>query len=261
MYEKHWGLNEKPFENTPDPRFMYDSEQHYEGLMRLMYAITQRRGAALLTGEFGCGKTLLSRAIIQQLEPEKYEVAIITNPAFTAIELLQKILFELGIDTMSEDRVTVLNAINEILFRNMQNDKDTVIVIDEAQMIEEEKTLDEIRALLNFQLDDRFLLTLLLIGQPELLKMIDRLPQLKQRLSVKWHLGPFKKEEVAEYINRRLSVAGADREIFTDEAISLIHNKTKGIPRLINDLCDMSLFAGYMRKAEKIEPAIVETVQ
>jgi len=264
-YEKYWSLNKKPFENTPDPTFMYESEQHFEGLMLMLYAITQQRGAAMLTGEVGCGKTLLSRAIVQNLDLNKYEVSIIINPALTAIELLQTIVSEFGIELPAPkegqpSRRELLNILNEFLLKNLNQGKETLIIIDEAQMIKEEETLDEIRALLNFQLNERFLLTLMLIGQPELLDMINKLPQLEQRLSVRWHLGPLKESEISEYISHRLWVAGNDpnREIFTDDAVKLIYQESKGIPRVINTICDMCLFIGYMRKVRKIEANIVK---
>lgn len=263
-YEKYWNLNVKPFDNTPDPAFFYESQQHYEGLMLLTYAITQRKGAAMLTGEIGCGKTLLSRTLVQNLDMEKYEVAIIIDPAFTALELLQKIIFEFGIDLpISQERkepsrVELLNSLNEFLLKNVQDGKDTLLIIDEAQMIKEEETLDEIRALLNFQLNERFLLTLLLIGQPELIDIVKKLPQLEQRLAVKWHLGPLKEDEITEYIRHRLFIAGndVDREIFTPDAINLIYKESGGVPRLINEICDMCLFIGYMRKVEKVDSSI-----
>lgn len=260
-YEKYWELNRKPFENTPDPEFMYKSQEHYDGLMMLIYAITQRRGAAMLTGDIGCGKTLLSRVLIDNLDMEKYEIAFIINPVFTAIELLEKIVLEFGIDlpasqeSSEPSRVKLSKRLNEFLLENMQDDKEALIIIDEAQMIEDEKTLDEIRALLNFQLNERFLLTLLLIGQPELKGMVKKLPQLEQRLSVRWHLSPLKQDEVPEYIKHRLFIAGKDvhTEVFTDEAINLIYEESGGVPRLINEICDTCLFLGYMRKVNKID--------
>ncbi|MCK5306868.1 MAG: AAA family ATPase, partial [Candidatus Omnitrophica bacterium] len=189
MYEAYWGLREKPFENTPDPRFIYYSQRHEEALSRMLYVIRERKGAGILTGEYGSGKTLLSRVLLEELSSEQYHSALIFNPMLPSMELVKEIIYQLGGDTSSLlSKTDLLHYLNDILYKNRDDDKNTVIVVDEAQAISEESGFEELRLLLNFQLNDNFLLTLILLGQPELKEKIKNLPQLRQRLAVRYHL-------------------------------------------------------------------------
>ncbi|MCZ6681079.1 MAG: AAA family ATPase, partial [Candidatus Poribacteria bacterium] len=226
------------------------------------YAVTQRKGAALLTGDYGCGKTLISRLLLDtlyDLGESRFEIALIVNPRLSPEELLQKILYEFGIEDIPPKRLNLLQALNELLLAYLKADKQPVIIIDEAQMIMDEETVDELRVLLNFQLNNRFLLTLLLIGQPEFSEIVEALPQLKQRLAVRYHIGPLKTyEETQAYIRHRLAVAKAEREIFTDRALRTVHELTQGIPREINNICDVALLTGFMHKLTHIDADIIE---
>lgn len=263
MYEEHWGFKEKPFENTPDPRFMYYSSKHEEALTRLLYTVTQKKGAGMLTGEYGSGKTLISRVVMAKLlsEDENYKVALIVNPAIPKEELLAEILYQFELDINKEDRKSdLLRKFNDVLYKNMNNKKHSVIIIDEAQAIEEESTLEELRLLLNFQLNNMFLLTLLLVGQPELRDRIERLPQFKQRLAIKYHLSTMDLPETSEYIMHRCRIAGRVEPIFSDKAVTLIHNASRGIPREINNICDLCLVIGMGNKAQAIGEAIAQDV-
>ncbi|MCH8293686.1 AAA family ATPase [Candidatus Poribacteria bacterium] len=257
MYEEYWGLAEKPFENTSDPRFIYHSSQHDEALTLLLYAVTQRKSAALLTGEYGCGKTLTSRLLVDMLynlDRARFEIAVIVNPRLSPDELLQQILYKFGIKNIPLDRIELLNALGNLLMKNAEAGKHTVIIVDEAQIIIDEDTIDELRVLLNFQLNDRFLLTLVLIGQSEFANVVDALPQLQQRIAVRFHLEPLSSyEETRAYIQHRLSVAKPEREIFTEEAIQKIHKLSQGIPRQINNICDIALLMGFMHKLSYID--------
>lgn len=254
MYLEYWGLDELPFENVPDPRFFYPSAEHQEALLRMFYAVNSRKGAAMLTGEIGCGKTILSRTLIQDLPPDRYEVGLIANPSLNPIEFLREILYQLGAETHSESKLDLLHALNSQVTKNLNAGKDTVIIIDEAQAIDDPATLEELRLLLNFQLNDRFLLTLLLIGQPELREKIASIKQLEQRISIKFHLGPLKSEETRSYVQTRLEKVNCSRKIFSDDALTAIHRTSEGIPRSINNICDISLLLGFGSKASDIGP-------
>lgn len=260
MYEQYWRLQEKPFENTPDPHFLYYSAQHEEAFSRMLYAIRERKGAAMLTGEYGSGKTILSRVLLKELSSEHYQTALIFNPRISSIEFLQEIVYQLGGNDASESKTKLLRTLNETLYNNRNENKSTIIVIDEAQAIESKDIFEELRLLLNFQLDDMFLLTLILLGQPELKEKVDMIPQLRQRLAARFHLIALNEWESREYIIHRLEVAGSSEDIFTEGTYELIYEVSEGIPRRINNICDMCLLAGYGVKIDKIDKAIVKDV-
>jgi len=227
MYTEYWGLTEKPFENTPDPRFFYLSTKHEEALMRLLYAVREKKGAAMLTGEYGSGKTLLGRTVAARLldEEEKYNVALIVNPAIPSAELLSEIVYQLGAAPSKEDtKSELLHLLNEMLYKTIDEKRHTVVIIDEAQAIKDEEVFEELRLLLNFQLNDRFLLTLLLVGQPELKEKVNSIKQLHQRISIMYHLSALDEAEVRAYIEHRLRIAGNRNFMFTDSAAGLSTN-------------------------------------
>ncbi len=258
MYEKYWGLNELPFENVPDPRFMYHSAQHEEALMRLLYATKAQKGAAMLSGEIGCGKTTVSRAFVQELSSDEYEVGLIVNPTLEPLDFLKEILFQLGIEKMADTKPELLHILNDALLQNLVKKKKTIIIVDDAQAIEDDVTFEELRLLLNFQLNDQFLLTLILIGQPELKNRVAKIPQLDSRISIRYHLRPLDAKEVAQYILFRLKVAGMQKNFFTREAIDKIHEYTGGVPRRINNICDLSLLVGFSKKVELIDSKMIQ---
>jgi general secretion pathway protein A len=217
----------------------------------------------MLSGEYGSGKTLLSRVILGKLlqEEEKYKVSLIVNPAIPVLELLSEIIYQLGYQTLQEDRkIDILRKLNEILYKTAEDNKHTVIIIDEAQAIEDESVFEELRLLLNFQLNERFLLTLLLLGQPELKEKIEVLPQLKQRLALSYHLTNLTEPETKGYIEHRSKVAGRQESIFSLEACKLIYEYSQGIPRQINNLCDLSLVIGMGERATQIDERIAREV-
>jgi len=263
VYKEYWGLKEMPFENTPDPRFLYYSPQHEEGLSRLLYVVEQRKGAGMLTGVFGCGKTVLARALFNALNRNVYQIAFINNPHLKSVEFLRAIARQLGAENLP-DRLSEMSAdyftevINNILLNNAKDGKETVVIIDEAHVIDDVEVFEELRMLLNFQVENRFLLTLLLMGQPELKERIHKNKQLVQRIAMGYYLEPFNKEEVSKYIAHRLEVAGGNKGIFTEDAIDLICVNSGGIPRRINQVCDMSLVTGFGKRADKISAEIVK---
>jgi type II secretory pathway predicted ATPase ExeA len=258
MYEKYWNLNEKPFENTPDPKFLYLSSQHEEALSRLIYVVKQNKGAGLLTGVFGCGKTVLGKALINSLEKDIYKIAYLANPNLEPIDLLRMLLYYLGEENPSLQKSDCLIALERILENNRKDGRKTVFIIDESHIISPQ-VFEEIRLLLNYQAEEEFLITILLLGQPELKTKIDNNKQLSQRIALRYSLEGLSEEEVKEYINHRLKIAGSkNSNIFTQEAISLIHQRSGGIPRRINQICDMSLLTGFSKHVENITKEIVE---
>lgn len=258
MYEEYWRLREKPFENTPDPRFIYYSRRHEEALSRMLYAMRQRKGAALLTGECGSGKTLLSRVIWQELQQEnRYRAAFILNPRLSNFEFVQEIFLQLAGAQAAPSKIDLFHALHNVLYSNHDADKHSIIVIDEAQAINEEDIFEELRLLLNFQLNNSFLLTLILLGQPELKERIQALPQLKQRIAIKYHLSALSPQETSEYVKHRLEVAGAQAEIFLPEALDDIYRFSEGIPRRINNICDMALLVSFSKRTPKVDRQII----
>jgi len=261
MYEKYWLLNEKPFENTPDPRFIYYSKEHEEALMRILYAIKEEKGAAMLTGECGSGKTLLSRMTIEELiKAQLYEVALITYPQFNPIQFLQEIIYQLENINLESNKPMLLHHLQDRIYKNFNDGKRTVIIIDESQIIKDRGTFEELRLLLNFQLNNKFLLTLILIGQPELVQKIDSIPQLEQRLSIKFHLTSLDRNETGAYVCHRLVVAGRQEPLFTQEALDLVYDYSKGLPRKINNICDIALLIGFGQKAKAIDKELLSYV-
>ena len=260
MYESYWELSEPPFDNSPNPKFFYLSPEHEEALVRLVYTVRHRKGCGMLTGEYGCGKTTLSRALIQRLEAERYEIGLLTNPSWTPVDLLREVLYQLGVETQETRKPELLHLLNDLFFRNYQAGRDSVVIVDEAQLIEDDAVFEELRLLMNFQTDDRFLVTLLLIGSPELRERVRRLKHLDQRITIRYHLNTLDDTHTAAYVTHRLKMAGRSTPIFTDEAIRLIFDFTRGTPREINNLCDVALLVGYTKRVKEVGEKIIAEV-
>jgi len=260
MYEAFWGLSEKPFENSPDPRYLFPSAEHRRAVDLLTYAVREQRGGALLTGDYGCGKTLLIRVLVQELERDGVQTAVINYPKLSGTDLLREIVYQLGSEVRSNSRLKLAHEVGRILHEGVKRGKHTVIIVDEAQVIERQSVLDELRLLLNYQLNDRFLLTMLLVGQPELREHVTALPQLDQRLAVRSHLHTFDLVDTARYISYRLGVAGASRQLFTQDAVEAMYNRSYGCPRRINNLGDLCLWTGFQKTVSEIGADVVESV-
>ena len=260
MYEAYWQLSEPPFDNSPNPKFFYLSPEHEEALVRLVYTVRHRKGCGMLTGEYGCGKTTLSRALIQRLEAERYEIGLLTNPRWDATDFLREALYQLGVETTEKRKPELLHQLNDLFFRNYRDGRDTVIIVDEAQLLEDDGLFEELRLLMNFQTDDRFLVTVLLIGSPELRDKVRKLKHLDQRITIRYHLNTLDDAHTAAYIAHRLKMAGRTTPVFTEDAVKLIFDFTRGTPREINNLCDVALLVGYTKRANEVGERIIAEV-
>ena len=258
-YTTYWELRALPFDNVPDPRFYVPCLQHDAAHRWLSYGIQTRKGMLLLTGDIGCGKTLLSRRLIVGLSTAQYDIALVANPALSPSELLDEVLSQFGLGLVGS-KAARLQTLNERLELNEQRGISSVLVVDEAQAIESVNGFEELRLLTNFQLNDRFLLTVVLIGQPELRLRIAGIHQLNQRIAVRAHLGPFTAEETTAYITARMGAATHRTDVFTKEAMAIIYEQSKGIGRLINALCDQCLFAGAIEQVSQIDDRLVQRV-
>jgi len=257
MYLEYWKLHQTPFANVPSCNTFFCSPQHEEALRRLLYVIEHRRGVAMLTGEVGCGKTTVIKALADYLNKEQMQFAMISNPALPPEELLKAILLKLGGTAKNGSKTLILDQLQKILAANESAGRKTVLAIDEAHVIGDRETLDELRMLLNFQTDNDFLLTLILLGQPPLLRNISELQPLKERISVKYNLQPLDLKNTLRYLLFRLKNAGATRGIFTRQAVHLLYEASSGIPLRVNNLCDRCLLIGLMANARLVDSRIM----
>jgi general secretion pathway protein A len=258
VYLEYYNLTEAPFDITPNPRFLFYSAKHREAFNHLLYGIRERKGFVQLTGEVGAGKTTLCRAILEELEG-KFATALILNPLMSAEELVKAIAVEYGLPCNGLDRLDTLAVINQFLLQQVERGQDTVLIIDEAQDLTDE-LLEQVRLLSNLETDNRKLLQIVLMGQPELRDRLNnpRLRQLRQRITVRYHLPPLNRQEVNQYIQHRLQVAGAKGSpYFTQPALWRVYNYSQGIPRLLNAICDKALLAGFVNQREKIDFGII----
>jgi len=259
MYLEYWGFKEFPFENVPDPRFFYLSKSHEEALTRLLYAAKMRKGGAMLSGDIGCGKTTLTKVCVQELSGDRFDIGLIINPKLEPVEFLQEVLYQFGINEVPETKVKCLRLLNDKMIENMKSNRETLLMVDEAQLLGE-GTLEEIRLLLNFQLNDRFLITIILLGQPELREKIRAIEQLEQRIAIQYHLAPFDYNDTARYIVFRQKKAGRKENLFSKDAVERIYENTKGVPRKVNNLCDLSLLIGFSKNEKAIRSEIIESI-
>ena len=257
MYLQHYGFSEKPFDKTTDPAFFYKSPVHEEALARLQYG-TEERELTLLTGEIGTGKTLLSRTLIDTL-PDNYHPILITNPRLSPTQFLKTVALQLNIDSPAYFRIDLLNQINGALYGYYQEDICPVIIVDEAQLIPSRSTFEEIRLLTNYQLDDSNLISLVLIGQPELRKKIRQknFEAIRQRIGIRYHLGPIGRDDTGRYIGHRLLTAGGEKEIISEEAVDIIFLYSGGLPRIINNIAANALLIGFSKDVSQIGPDII----
>lgn len=254
MYQSFFGFSEMPFNITPDPRFLYLSPSHQEALQHLKYGVQERKGFICLVGEVGCGKTTLCRRFLNEIDSERFDTALILNPRVNETEMLKAILTELGESNLATSQPDLVVQMNRVLLDRITKGRDIVLIIDEAQNLEFE-VLEQIRLLSNLETDKQKLLQIVLMGQPELKDVLSRpeLRQLRQRILVHYELSPLKLHDTTHYIQHRMTLAGSHgRPNFTKWAIRSIHKASKGIPRLVNNLCDKALLSAYIRDSDEI---------
>jgi general secretion pathway protein A len=256
MYEKFFGLDELPFQLTPDPRYLFLSSKHREALGHLVYGIREGAGFVCITGEIGAGKTTLLRALLREAD-ETIHYAYVLNPVLTGVELLQEINHELGIEVAGTRRELLL-ALNQALLEHQAEGRRVVLVIDEAQALDG-AILEQLRLLSNFETETAKLLQIVLVGQPELRDLLARpdLEQLNQRVTVRWHLGRLDRSETAQYVAHRLRTAGQVRTLFTPGALAAVHTHSRGVPRLINVVCHRALLVAYATDRPKVNRGVV----
>ncbi len=263
MYEKYYGFSCKPFNMTPDSEFFFASSKHEEALNRLLLAISERNGFAVITGEIGSGKTTVCRTLLNKLDPTT-KVALVLNTHLSKKELLTTILEDLSIEYRSTSKTHLLSALNKYLVEQASKDVNVVLVIDEAQNLTP-SVLEEIRMLSNLETGKEKLVQIILMGQPELRKKLEhpRLEQFSQRIVVYYHLEPLDRAESENYIKHRLKIAGnKNGGIFTPEAIEEIYKYSNGVPRLINLACHNSLITGLVYDSKQItKPIVLETIE
>ena len=261
MYESFFGLKECPFDVTPDPRFLYFSRHHQAALSSLIYGVESRRGFIQLSGEIGAGKTTLCRMLLTKLGA-KVHTSLVINPKLSEFELLQVIVEDFGIQPKGKKRKDYFDALNRFLLEELEKGYNAVVIIDEAQILSA-KALEQIRLLTNFETPNRKLLQIILAGQPELKDVLDRpdLKQLKQRIAIRSHLPELNREEVGDYIEHRLKVAGAKSTFFTPAALDFLFQMSSGIPRIINILADRAMMTAFTQNIRLIEPSMVEYAQ
>jgi len=262
MYEQYWGLNEPPFTLTPDPRFLYMSRAHEDALMMLHYAITRNKGAAMLSGEIGLGKTTISRKLLETLDPVQYKIVLIVNPILTPTQILQEVLAQLDVEATSRNRQVLVQRLHLALLECYDKGVKVVIMIDEAHLIRSLATFEELRLLLNCQMNDQFLISLVLLGQKELVPKIHKVPALEQRLAVRHQIKPLDVHDTGELILHRLRVAGysGEKSPFTPEAIHQIHKISQGAPRVIIQLADNAMLMAMARKEKMIDGFLTHEV-
>jgi general secretion pathway protein A len=263
VYKNFYQLQKNPFEITPDPAFLFPTPRHNEALASLYYGVTSHRGFVVLTGEVGTGKTLLLRSLLGLLQSCDIAFALIFNPTLSPLEFIRYLAGDFGLPVAGKAKDELIHVLNAFLLQRHQQGLTTLLVVDEAHLLSAE-ILEEIRLLTNLETAQQKLLQIVLAGQPELDQKLDSfgLRQLKQRLALRCHLEALNFEETRKYMERRLQIAGASAEnkIFSDPATSVVFRHSKGIPRLINTICENALLSGYANRVSTITPDIIEGV-
>ncbi len=259
MYLQYYQLREAPFNITPDPRFLYFSEKHQEAFNHLLFGIRERKGFIALTGEVGAGKTTVCRKLLEELGPN-YKTALILNPCLTSELMLRAIATEFDLEVFALDQLSYMQALNAFVLEQANRGNDVILIIDEAQDLSNE-LLEQVRLLSNLETDRQKLMQIILMGQPELHDKLQQpeLRQLRQRITVRYHLRPLDLSETTFYLQHRLSLAGANGHPRFDEgAAKLIFKYSGGIPRLINAVADKTLLAGFVTQSDIMTKKLVK---
>lgn len=260
MYESHWSLKSLPFQITPDSGYYFATGMHEEAIKRILYAIHTSKGSFLLTGDVGAGKTIVVSQVMRSLfnDKNKYEVALINHPTLDCDSFIAEILHQFGIKGDFTGKREMIRIFYEWLISEYTRGRHAVLIIDEAHLIKGTDIFEELRLFSDFQVNSRPLLTLGLVGQSELRKIIQKIRPLNARIAVQYHLFQLNEQETKRYIEHRLETAGCETKIFTDKALSEIYKYSGGLPREINKLCDMCLFEGYLAQLRQIDEDLVQ---
>jgi len=261
-YLEYYSLKEHPFSNVVDNRFYYNSPQHSNALVKLKYAVDTRKGLVVVIGDIGTGKTTLARRFLEDLDEDIYEAAllVVVHASVSSEWLFRKFAIQLGVKDLNEDKIELLTHIYKRLKEIDENGKKAVVMIDEVQMLNSREIMEEFRGLLNMEVPEGKMVNFVFFGLSEFEDILSLDEPLKQRIAVKIKLKAFSEEDTRNYINHRLMIAGCNKEIFTEEALRLIYQYSKGIPRLINTVCDNALLEGYLFKSNIIDNLTIKTV-
>lgn len=261
-YLDYYELAQEPFSNAPVSRFYFNSPQHSQALVRLTHTCSQMKGLGILVGDIGAGKTTLARRLLDSLPEAEYEAAllVIIHSGVTASWLLKRIALQLGVDAPSEDKLTLLGQLYQRLVKIYESGKKAVVLIDEAQMLATRELMEEFRGLLNLEVPERKLLSLVFFGLPDIEQNLKLDPPLAQRVALKYRLDHLAQDSTEAYIKHRLRLAGAARMPFAPAAVQAVHRFSGGTPRVINTLCDNALFEGYVARAPMIDEAMIARV-
>jgi type II secretory pathway predicted ATPase ExeA len=255
-------LKEHPFSNSVDTRYFYHSKQHSDALVRLKYAVDTMKGLAVVVGDVGTGKTTLARRMLNELDESKYEAAllVVLHSSVTTDWLMKKIALQLGVEDVADNKLDILAQLYKRLVEINESGMKAVVLMDEVQMLQSRDIMEEFRGLLNMESSDGKLITLVFFGLPELEDVLALDEPLKQRVAVKYRLTGLDENVTREYVKHRLKVAGCEEEIFDPDAVSVVHNSTKGVPRLINTVCDNAIFEGFLMKQKPVGKDIVDSI-
>ncbi len=260
MYEEFYGFSEKPFTLLPDPSFLYLGKKHKMALTMLQYGMVNNAGFSVITGEIGSGKTTLIRRLLDEMDSDT-TVGLISNTHQSFGELLQWVLMAFGLDYKGKEKIELYEDFMKFVVDEYANNRRTVLIIDEAQNLAVE-TLEELRMLSNINADKNQVLQLVMVGQPELRAtlMLPSLKQFAQRISVSYHLDALSAQETVDYVHHRITVAGGNPELIPESACSMVWYYSRGVPRVINSICDTALVYGFAEQVESISGALIKDV-
>lgn len=261
-YIQYYRLREHPFSNVVDNRFYFDSPQHRNAILKLKYGIDTKKGLATVIGDIGTGKTTLARRLLDNLNEDLYEATllVVIHSSVSSEWLLRKFAMQLGVKDIKEDKLEILGQIYRRLIEINESGKTAVLLIDEVQMLKSKEIMEEFRGLLNMEMPSGKMINLIFFGLPDLEEVLSLDEPLKQRVAIKVLLRPFSEEDTVEYIRHRLHIAGGEGTLFLDNSLREVYKYSKGIPRLINTICDNALLEGYLLKAKNIDASIIKAV-
>jgi general secretion pathway protein A len=257
VYEQYWKLREKPFENDQNIGFFYHSRDHREALVRIIYAIMESKACVVLTGDAGCGKTYLMNSLARELTEKRVKVAMVRNPSSDPLDLLRQIAQTFGVRNAQATKSELVAALEQYLGYYRERGVRAVLIIDDADAIENERAYEELRLLLNLSLAGKPVVTLVLAGSSRLRSSIRRIPGLAQRVALSYALPPLTEEESIAYVNHRMKTVEGDHHIFDIRALRDVHRSARGVPRVINNICDLSLLLGAAEGRRNVDSRIV----